>query len=173
MSWRCADSNRLPTSGRGLRRLHPLAVLPVEMPLLRLQQPCAPRRHRRGALRARLRGRDRRDRGARARPHRLDDLLRRRHAVADAAGDRRAPSSTRSRGIGGRARRRGHARSQSDQRRGARFRGYRSAGVNRVSLGVQALDDARSKTLGRLHTAREALDAVAIARASSSAIRSI
>jgi len=45
-----------------------------------------------------------------------------------------------------------------------RFRGYRGAGVNRVSLGVQALDDASLKALGRLHTAREALDAVAIAR---------
>jgi oxygen-independent coproporphyrinogen-3 oxidase len=45
-----------------------------------------------------------------------------------------------------------------------RFRGYRDAGVNRVSLGVQALDDASLKALGRLHTAREALDAVAIAR---------
>ena len=46
-----------------------------------------------------------------------------------------------------------------------RFRGYRAAGVNRVSLGVQALDDAALKELGRLHTAREALDAVAVARA--------
>jgi len=45
-----------------------------------------------------------------------------------------------------------------------RFRGYRVAGVNRVSLGVQALDDGALKELGRLHTAREALDAVAIAR---------
>src|SRR6201997_1022860 len=45
-----------------------------------------------------------------------------------------------------------------------RFAGYRAAGVNRVSLGVQALDDASLKELGRLHTAREALDAVAIAR---------
>src|SRR4029077_14485978 len=44
------------------------------------------------------------------------------------------------------------------------FRGYRAAGVNRVSLGVQALDDASLKALGRLHSAREALDAVAIAR---------
>src|SRR6187401_3184607 len=48
----------------------------------------------------------------------------------------------------------------------ARFRGYRVAGVNRVSLGVQALDDASLKELGRLHTAQEALDAVAIARQS-------
>jgi putative oxygen-independent coproporphyrinogen III oxidase len=45
-----------------------------------------------------------------------------------------------------------------------RFAGYRAAGVNRVSLGVQALDDTSLKELGRLHTAREALDAVAIAR---------
>ena len=45
-----------------------------------------------------------------------------------------------------------------------RFAGYRTAGVNRVSLGVQALDDASLKELGRLHTAREALDAVKIAR---------
>src|SRR2546429_632513 len=45
-----------------------------------------------------------------------------------------------------------------------RFAGYRAAGVNRVSLGVQALDDASLKELGRLHTAQEALDAVKIAR---------
>jgi len=45
-----------------------------------------------------------------------------------------------------------------------RFRGYRAAGVNRVSLGVQSLDDAVLKELGRLHTAQEALDAVAVAR---------
>jgi oxygen-independent coproporphyrinogen-3 oxidase len=45
-----------------------------------------------------------------------------------------------------------------------RFRGYRTAGVNRVSLGVQSLDDASLKELGRLHTAQEALDAVAVAR---------
>jgi putative oxygen-independent coproporphyrinogen III oxidase len=47
-----------------------------------------------------------------------------------------------------------------------RFAGYRAAGINRVSLGVQALDDAALKSLGRLHSAREALDAVAIARKS-------
>ena len=45
-----------------------------------------------------------------------------------------------------------------------RFAGYRAAGVNRVSLGVQSLNDASLKELGRLHTAQEALDAVAIAR---------
>jgi len=45
-----------------------------------------------------------------------------------------------------------------------RFRGYRAAGVNRVSLGVQSLDDAVLNALGRLHTAQEALDAIAVAR---------
>jgi oxygen-independent coproporphyrinogen-3 oxidase len=45
-----------------------------------------------------------------------------------------------------------------------RFAGYRAAGVNRVSLGVQALDDTSLKMLGRLHSAKEALEAVAIAR---------
>jgi oxygen-independent coproporphyrinogen-3 oxidase len=47
----------------------------------------------------------------------------------------------------------------------ARFAAYRAAGVNRVSLGVQSLDDAALKELGRLHSAQEALDAVALARA--------
>ncbi len=46
-----------------------------------------------------------------------------------------------------------------------RFRGYRTVGINRVSLGVQALDDRALNELGRLHTVREALDAVALARA--------
>jgi oxygen-independent coproporphyrinogen-3 oxidase len=47
-----------------------------------------------------------------------------------------------------------------------RFAGYRAAGVNRVSLGVQALNDVALKELGRLHSVQEALDAVAIARKS-------
>ena len=44
-----------------------------------------------------------------------------------------------------------------------RFRGYRAAGVNRVSLGVQALDDGDLRRLGRLHSVAEALAAVEIA----------
>ena len=44
-----------------------------------------------------------------------------------------------------------------------RFRGYRAAGVNRVSLGVQALDDADLRALGREHDVAEALAAVALA----------
>ena len=46
-----------------------------------------------------------------------------------------------------------------------RFHGYRAAGVNRVSLGVQSLNDADLKALGRLHNAAQARAAVEIARA--------
>ena len=46
-----------------------------------------------------------------------------------------------------------------------RFRGYRAAGVNRVSLGVQALDDRQLKFLGRLHDVAQALTAIETARA--------
>jgi putative oxygen-independent coproporphyrinogen III oxidase len=45
-----------------------------------------------------------------------------------------------------------------------RFRGYRAAGVNRVSLGVQALDDRALAALGRTHSAGEALAALEVAR---------
>jgi putative oxygen-independent coproporphyrinogen III oxidase len=45
-----------------------------------------------------------------------------------------------------------------------RFAGYASAGVNRLSLGVQALDDASLKALGRQHSADEALRALALAK---------
>ncbi|HVJ76191.1 MAG TPA: radical SAM protein, partial [Hyphomicrobium sp.] len=38
----------------------------------------------------------------------------------------------------------------------ARFRGFRDAGVNRVSIGVQSLNDAELRKLGRIHTADEA-----------------
>ena len=45
----------------------------------------------------------------------------------------------------------------------ARFRDYRAAGINRVSLGVQALNDADLKFLGRLHDVAEARAALAMA----------
>jgi putative oxygen-independent coproporphyrinogen III oxidase len=44
-----------------------------------------------------------------------------------------------------------------------RLAGFRAAGVNRVSLGVQALDDAALAFLGRGHSAKEALAAVQLA----------
>jgi oxygen-independent coproporphyrinogen-3 oxidase len=45
----------------------------------------------------------------------------------------------------------------------ARFADYRAAGVNRVSLGVQALNDADLKKLGRLHDVAEAKAALKMA----------
>ncbi|HEV7416561.1 MAG TPA: radical SAM family heme chaperone HemW [Tianweitania sediminis] len=45
-----------------------------------------------------------------------------------------------------------------------RFRGYRAAGVNRVSLGVQALNDADLRFLGRMHSVADALGAIGLAR---------
>lgn len=45
-----------------------------------------------------------------------------------------------------------------------RFRDFRQAGVNRVSMGVQALNDADLRRLGRLHSAAEARAAFDIAR---------
>jgi oxygen-independent coproporphyrinogen-3 oxidase len=46
-----------------------------------------------------------------------------------------------------------------------RFRGYRAAGVNRVSLGIQSFDDEKLKALGRIHSAAEARRAVEMAQA--------
>jgi oxygen-independent coproporphyrinogen-3 oxidase len=43
-----------------------------------------------------------------------------------------------------------------------RFRGYRAAGVNRLSIGVQSLHDEALKSLGRRHSSAEAIAAVKI-----------
>src|SRR2546423_844689 len=48
----------------------------------------------------------------------------------------------------------------------ARFRGFREAGVNRISLGVQSFDDRMLGALGRIHGAAEARNAVGAALAS-------
>ncbi len=45
-----------------------------------------------------------------------------------------------------------------------RFIGYRAAGVNRLSLGVQALNDRDLKRLGRIHDVAEARGAIELAR---------
>ncbi|MGH1330097.1 MAG: radical SAM family heme chaperone HemW [Paracoccaceae bacterium] len=45
-----------------------------------------------------------------------------------------------------------------------RFQGYRDAGVNRISMGIQALNDPDLRALGRLHTVFEARAAFDIAR---------
>jgi putative oxygen-independent coproporphyrinogen III oxidase len=46
-----------------------------------------------------------------------------------------------------------------------RFSDFRAAGVNRVSLGIQSLDDAQLRFLGRLHDVAEARAALGIAKA--------
>jgi len=48
----------------------------------------------------------------------------------------------------------------------ARFRGFRAAGVNRISVGVQSFDERMLKALGRIHDAGEARRAVDAALAS-------
>ncbi len=46
----------------------------------------------------------------------------------------------------------------------AKFAGFRSAGVNRISLGIQSLNDAHLAALGRIHSADEARRAIALAQ---------
>lgn len=45
-----------------------------------------------------------------------------------------------------------------------RFRGYAAAGVNRISLGVQSLDDGELRRLGRLHDSEQAKRSIGLAR---------
>lgn len=45
-----------------------------------------------------------------------------------------------------------------------RFQAFRDAGVTRVSIGIQALNDADLRTLGRLHTVRDARTALDVAK---------
>lgn len=47
---------------------------------------------------------------------------------------------------------------------GGRFRGYAEAGVNRISMGIQALNDRDLQRLGRLHSVAEAVAAFDVAR---------
>ena len=46
-----------------------------------------------------------------------------------------------------------------------KFRGYREAGVNRLSIGIQSFDDKQLKALGRIHSSGEAKRAIDIAQA--------
>ena len=46
----------------------------------------------------------------------------------------------------------------------ARFRGYAEAGVSRISMGIQALNNADLRRLGRMHSLQDARDAFDIAR---------
>src|SRR5712692_10589778 len=46
-----------------------------------------------------------------------------------------------------------------------RFKGYRDAGINRLSIGIQSFDDEKLSALGRIHSGNEALRAAEAARA--------
>ena len=46
-----------------------------------------------------------------------------------------------------------------------RFTEYRSAGINRLSIGIQSFNDEHLKTLGRIHGASEAIEACTTAKA--------
>ena len=83
------SAHRSRESRDRFRHLRPLALLRRQVPLLRFQLARPPCAARRAALRRRLRARARPFRGADARPHRHQHLPRRRHALADAAGDGR------------------------------------------------------------------------------------
>ncbi|MPT17685.1 MAG: radical SAM family heme chaperone HemW [Pseudomonas sp.] len=47
----------------------------------------------------------------------------------------------------------------------AKFKGYRSLGINRLSIGVQSFQEAKLKALGRIHDGNEAIHAADMARA--------
>ena len=47
----------------------------------------------------------------------------------------------------------------------ARFRGFRDAGINRLSIGIQSFDDTKLRALGRIHGRAESLKAAEAARA--------
>ena len=153
------DAGRPMTMRLSLRGLCALAVLPRQMPLLRLQLPCPAWRHRRGAassppICAEL------EHFASLAPGRIvssiffgggtPSLMAPETVGAILDAHRRALAVSRP-----------TPRSRSKPIRPASrpesFAGYRAAGVNRLSLGVQALDDASLKALGRQHTAKKRL----------------
>ena len=97
-------------------------------------------------------------------PHRHQHLLRRRHALADAARSR-GPRTRRDREACGPSLADVETTLEANPTsiEAENFRGYRAAGVNRVSVGVQALNDRDLQALGRQHTAEEALAAFRLA----------
>ena len=46
----------------------------------------------------------------------------------------------------------------------SRFEGYRSAGVNRLSIGIQSLNNSNLKNLGRIHSSNQGIEAIEIGR---------
>src|SRR6266852_1354652 len=90
----------------------------VEMTVLRFQQPCPACPDRSRTVLTRVRARDRDHRRAHAGPGGIVDFSRRRHAIIDAAANRRLDPGCDRQALARGARRGSHARSQSHQRRG-------------------------------------------------------
>ena len=92
-------------------------------------------------------------------------LFRRRHAVPDAARDGRGIARP---GASLLAESQQISKSPSkpipNSAEAARFRAFAAAGVNRLSLGIQALDPEALRILGRLHDRAEAIAAIELAR---------
>ena len=93
------------------------------------------------------------------------DLLRRRDAVAARTGGDRPTHHGLPRDVRRHAGRRDHARDQPRNLDGGRMDGFRDAGVNRVSFGVQSFRTSELARLGRIHSVDRAREAVAEARA--------
>ena len=140
-----------------LADLHPLAVLPVEMPVLRLQQPCPRAASTRRAGPARCwpisTGRPRWRRTARScsiffgggtpslmPPETVAALIERVKTHWPVAPDLEITLEA-----------------NPNSAEAERFAGFAAAGVNRLSLGVQALDPEALKFLGRAHDRDEAI----------------
>ena len=162
--------DRTQTTGPRLRRLRPLALLPGQMPLLRFQQPCP----------ARLRVRRRRYLNAILSELKHRAALTPERIVRSIFFGGGTPSLMAPETVGRIIEAVGHFWKLDSQAEitleanptsveAGRFAAYRAAGVNRVSLGVQALNDADLKTLGRMHSVAEAMRALDIATSTFSA----
>jgi len=133
------------------------------MPLLRFQQPRAPWRCRRGSLRRSLSHGNRPSRRPDAGPGGALRVFRRRHAVAYVALDRAAILEAIAKNWSLAPDVEISLEANPTSVEASRFRGFKSAGVNRVSLGIQALNDIDLKNLGRQHSVAEALAALNVA----------
>lgn len=102
---------------------------------------------------------------ARTWPNRRHHLLRRRDAEPNGSDDRRDGHRHHSIRLDSGAGCGDHSQANPTSVEAGRFRGYHDAGVNRLSMGIQALNDADLRALGRMHDVAAAEQAYAIARA--------
>ena len=147
--------------------LRPHPVVPAQVPVLRLQLAREARRAARGASTSTrsspTSSASLADGVGTAHPH---DLHRRRHAEPLRAGGDRSPAHRGAHAPAARPRRRDHDGGESRApSRPSASAAIATAGVNRLSIGVQSFDDAKLAALGRVHGADEARRALAAALA--------